>query len=233
MKEYLLGIDIGTSKLKAGVIDDSGAVVTSLEINNSSRFDEKGRASQDVLSIVADTVELIREVCLKAGISSRDVSALGLDGQMGGIIGVDRDRKYGEKLISISCGSPRNTPKIAWWKRNESGVYRKVRRFTSLSGFVAGTLSGIKGDDAAIDETMIAYFGNENAEKREWSGELTSLWELDPEKMPKIGKPWDILGGVSTAASKETGLIEGIPIVLGAGDQPAGFLGGGLDKRTG
>jgi len=253
MKNYLLGIDIGTSELKAGIIDESGTVLTSLKTHNFSSFKEGGKASQDAMSIVRNTTKLIRQVCLKAGVSPENVVALGLDGQMGGIIGVNQDfqpltgldmgldlkaeqinadfhRDHGNELMSISCGSPRNAPKIAWWKRNEPEIYRKVRRFTSLSGFVAGTLTGVKGDDAAIDETMIAYFGNENADKLKWSEELTSLWGLDPGKLPVIGKPWDILGSITTTTSEETGLREGTPVVLGAGDQPAGFLGAGLDK---
>jgi len=253
MKKYLLGIDIGTSELKAGIIDESGTVLASLQSHNSSIFKGNGKGQPDTLSIVNNTARLIKDVCSKAEIDPADVAALGMDGQMGGIIGVDQDfrpltgidmgldlkaeqinadfhRKYKEQLISISCGSPRNTPKIAWWKEYEAHTYDRVRRFITLSGFVAGKLTGISGDDAVIDDTMIAYFGNENALMRSWSKELTSLWDIDIDKMPKIGNPWDILGTITNRASYETGLKPGTPVVLGAGDQPAGFFGGGFNR---
>ncbi|MCK5735917.1 MAG: hypothetical protein KAH21_05535 [Spirochaetaceae bacterium] len=253
MNKYLLGIDIGTSELKAGVIDESGTVLASLQLHNSSSFNENRKTQQDALSIVQNTSKLIKNTCNKAGIEPCEITALGMDGQMGGIIGVNQKfepltgfdmgldlkselintefhQNYQKKLISTSCGSPRNTPKIAWWKQNEPYIYKKVRRFITLNGYVAGVLTGIKGDDAAIDETMISYFGNENAKEKRWSEELTSLWGIDIEKMPRIGKPWEILGNISNAASHETGLTAGTPVVLGAGDQPAGFLGGGFNK---
>ncbi|GEM_PF-2421238 len=251
MKNYLLGIDIGTSELKAGIIDDSGTVLASLQSHNSSRITGSKNPQQDVLSIVNETAKLIINTCDKAGIDPADVTALGMDGQMGGIIGVDENfdpltgldmgldlkaeqinaefhQEYKKQLISISCGSPRNTPKIAWWKKYETLTYNRVRRFTTLNGFIAGKLTGINGDDAAIDDTMIAYFGNENALERSWSKELTSMWDIDNDKMPKIGKPWDILGSITNTASYLTGLKSGTPVVLGAGDQPAGFFGGGF-----
>jgi len=253
MKTYLLGIDIGTSELKAGIVDESGSILASLQSHNSSSFSGDGQARQDALTIVKNTSILIKDVCTKAGIDPSEIKALGLDGQMGGIIGVnqafepitgldmgldlkaeqinaDFHREYLEPLISISCGSPRNTPKISWWKKYEPAIYKQVRRFVTLNGFVAGTLTGIKGDDAAIDDTMISYFGNENARDRNWSNELTLLWGLDIDKMPIIGKPWEILGTITDSASGETGLKAGTPVVLGAGDQPAGFFGLGLNQ---
>ncbi len=252
MKKYLIGIDIGTSGLKAGVIDETGMVLARTSIKNSSSFEGTGRARQDALSIVINTAKLIETVCNLAGILPTDVAALGLDGQMGGIIGINDDfdpitgldmgldltseqinadfhQKYHKELLSISCGSPRNTPKIVWWKKHEPEIYKKVRRFTTLSGYVAGVLAGLRGEDAAIDDTMIAYFGNEDAKQRNWSKELTELWDIDIKKMPRIGKPWDILGTISKSVSRQTGLTEGTPIVFGAGDQPAGFFGGGFE----
>ncbi|MCD6343084.1 MAG: hypothetical protein J7L76_04810, partial [Spirochaetaceae bacterium] len=79
MKNYLLGIDIGTSELKAGIIDDSGTVQASLQSHNSSRISGSRNVPQDVLSIVNETAKLIKNACDKAGIDPADVTAMGMD----------------------------------------------------------------------------------------------------------------------------------------------------------
>lgn len=253
MDRYLLGVDIGTSGLKAGVIDREGVVRAHHSAKTPASFGRAGQATQDADYLVQMTADIIPQVCAKAGIAPADIEALGIDGQMGGVIGVDQRFSpitgldmgldlaaeqinadfhdlYRSELLSISCGSPRNTPKIAWWKRNHPEVYRNVRRFTTIGPYVAGVLTGIPGDEAFIDSTLIAYFGNEDARRREWSPELTELWGLDIEKMPMIRPPWEVIGTIDHTAAGETGLREGVPVVAGAGDQPAGFLGGAFEN---
>jgi xylulokinase len=252
MRWYWIGIDIGTSRLKAGVIDETGRVRATRSIAIQSSFDGDGHAVQDLDQLIDSVHRIIRRVCDDAVIKPESVAALGFDGQMGGIIGVDHDfepvtgldlgldlsaerlneqvhREHADQLISISCGSPRNAPKIAWWKRTHPEVYARVRRFTSVAGYVAGVLTGLHGDDAYIDDTMIAYFGNENATARGWSEELTALWGIDEEKLPQIREPWELIGSLTARSARATGLREGTPIVAGAGDQPAAYFGGGFE----
>jgi xylulokinase len=252
MGRYLLGIDIGTSGLKAGVVDHEGVVRAHHSARTPASFGRAGQATQDADYLVQMTFDIIPQVCAKAGIAPVDIEALGIDGQMGGVIGVDQQfspitgldmgldlaaeqinanshNRFRSQLLSISCGSPRNTPKIAWWKQNHPEVYRSVRRFTTIGPYVAGILTGISGDDAFIDSTLIAYFGNEDARRREWSPELTELWGLDIEKMPWIRSPWEVIGTIDASIAHASGLREGVPVVAGAGDQPAGFLGGAFE----
>jgi xylulokinase len=253
MDRYLLGIDIGTSGLKAGVVDRDGVVCAHLSAKTPASFGRAGQAKQDADHLVKMTLDIVPQVCERAGITPAQIEAIGIDGQMGGVIGVDRrfspitgldmgldlaaeeinadaHDRFRSRLLAVSCGSPRNTPKIVWWKENHPEVYRRVRRFTTIGPYVAGVLTGISGDAAFIDPTLIAYFGNEDARRQEWSLELTELWGLDIEKMPVIRSPWEVVGGIDAEIARAGGLREGVPVVAGAGDQPAGFFGGAFEN---
>lgn len=253
MKPYFLGIDIGTSRVKAGLLDREGTLLGGHSISVPSEFDSDGRARQSADTLIDLVRRVIPRACEAAGVAPGEVAALGVDGQMGGVIGVDdrfqpvtgmdmgldlaaerlneeAHREFGDRLLAVSCGSPRNTPKILWWKRSHPEVYRRVRRFTTIGGYVIGTLSGFAGDEACIDETLIAYFGNEDARERRWSEELTRAWGIDDDKLPLIHRPTDLIGAITRDAAGATGLLDGTPIVAGAGDQPAGYLGGGFEE---
>lgn len=249
----LLGIDIGTSGLKVGIVDRGGRVVAHHAERTPATFGSGGHAGQDAEELVAMALEAIPTVCAKAAVKPSRIAAVAIDGQMGGIIGVDRDfrpvtgldmgldqaaerineefhRAHRPALLGTSCGSPRNTPKIAWWKRVHPDVYREVRRFTTIGPYTAGVFAGLRGEEAFIDETLIAYFGNEDAAAREWSADLTALWGIDRDRMPLIRRPWEVVGSVTARIAAASGLTVGTPVVAGAGDQPAGFLGGGYER---
>ncbi|MGD0726613.1 MAG: FGGY family carbohydrate kinase [Spirochaetia bacterium] len=251
MRDRFIGADLGTSGIKAGVTDVGGRVLASLYWETELTSSGPGRMAQSPEDFFAQTLRIIRAVMEKAGISGNEVQGIALDGQMGGVIGVDRSfvpltgldmgldirsekynalvhQQHGKLLRSLSCGSPRNTPKIMWWQGEQGPTYRKVVKFVTLGGFVAGRLAGLRGEDAFLDYTSLAFFGNEDARRRAWSDELSTAFGLDLEKFPRIVEPWEIVGTLTAAAARESGLLEGTPVAAGAGDQPAGLLGGGF-----
>ena len=137
-------------------------------------------------------------------------------------------RDHRQELTSITCGSPRNTPKMMMWCREFPDVYKRIHKVVTLSDYVAGKITGLKGDEAFIDYTLLSFFGNEDARRLEWSQELTGACGLDINKLPRIVDPWDIIGTLTKEASRESGLQASLPVMAGAGDQPAGLLGAGF-----
>jgi xylulokinase len=251
MKPCFVGADLGTSGIKAGVVDADGRVLGSLYWDTELSSSGPGRMEQSPEGFYAQSLRIIRAAVEKAGIEPALIRGIALDGQMGGVIGVDREfdsvtgldmgldirsekynalihRERASALRSISCGSPRNAPKIMWWKREQRATYRKVAKFVTLSGFVAGKLAGLKADEAFLDYTMLAFFGNEDAREHDWSDELSQAYDLDLQKLPRVVAPWDVVGRLTGRAAAECGLPAGTPIAAGAGDQPAGLLGGGF-----
>lgn len=251
MKVYFVGIDLGTSGIKAGIVDSDGKILAREYWDTELTSSGPGRMEQDPDAFYHTTLKIIKSALGKSGVDSSDVAGLAIDGQMGGIIGIDcnfqsltgldmgldiRSEKYnaciheekGERLASITCGSPRNTPKMMMWQREQPDIYKKICKFVTLSGYVTGKIAGLSGEEAFIDYTLLSFFGNEDAHRLCWSKELTRAFELDMEKLPRVVDPWEIIGTLTKEAAAESGLQTGMPVMAGAGDQPAGYLGAGF-----
>ena len=251
MGTYFLGIDLGTSGIKAGIVDETGAIISDLYWDTDLTASAPGRMEQDTEAFYFNTLKIIKAVVEQSGLGPGDIAAVAVDGQMGGVIGIDkgfssltgldmgldiRSEKYnarmhadeGKRLAALTCGSPRNTPKIMRWKEEQPDVYAKIVKFVTLSGYVVGKMAGLSGEEAFIDYTLLSFFGNEDAKILGWSKELTRAFDLDMEKLPRVVDPWQIVGVVTAETASASGLRQGTPIMAGAGDQPAGLLGGGF-----
>ena len=131
---YFIGIDLGTNGIKAGIVDEQGEVISSSYLETSLISSAPGRMEQDPQDFYYGTLKIIKDILQKSKISPKEVTAISLDGQMGGVIGIDRNfdfitgldmgmdirsekyndyihKKYKNKLSKITCGSPRNTPR--------------------------------------------------------------------------------------------------------------------------
>ena len=247
----IIGVDLGTSGIKAGIMNEAGNILAQAYWDTELTSSGPGRMDQDPDFFYHKTLQIIEETREKAGISAEDIAGLAIDGQMGGVVGVDRNfcsvtgldmgldirsekynakmhKEHGDAIAATTFGSPRNTPKMMMWAKEYPEVYAKIYKFVTLSGYVAGKIAGLAGDEAFIDYTLLSFFGNEDAKKLCWSKELTQALGLDMEKLPRIVNPWDIVGKLTKEAAKKSSLKAGMPVMAGAGDQPAGLLGAGF-----
>ena len=119
---------------------------------------------------------------------------------------------------------------MLWWKNERPSIFEKIYKFTVPSVYVAGRLAGLRGDQAFYDYTCIAYTGLSDVRKMKWSDELCEIIGIPIDKLPRIVKPWEIIGELTNEEADKCGLVKGIPIVAGAGDYPASCLGAGITK---
>ncbi|MCF7943272.1 MAG: hypothetical protein K9L21_02440 [Spirochaetia bacterium] len=254
MSTYVVGVDLGTSGIKAGVVDSTGELLSEVYWDTQLVAEGPGRMQQSPDDFLRKTLDIMKEAVAVSGIDPQLIAGMAIDGQMGGIIGIDesynavtgldmgldiRSERYNKllhqmlknELVSISCGSPRNTPKMMMWKREYPSVYKKIRKFVTLGAYVTGKIANLEADKAFIDYTSLAFFGNENAESLTWSEELTKACELDLPTMPNILSPWEQIGSMSKYAAEKANLRQGLPVFAGIGDQPAGFLGAGFTEK--
>lgn len=253
---YLLGIDIGTQGTKTSLVSVEGQVIADAFESSNLIRPGKGMVQQDPDEIFASVINTIREVMMKSGVKPSEVISIGIDGQMAGIMGIDKDwnaatyydswldtrcEKYiakmkaeaEEKVISIT-GCPvtyAHGPKILWWKHEHPGTYKKIDKFVLPSAYVAGRLAAIKAENAYIDYSHLHFSGFGDVERNRWSQELLEIFHVERNKMPQIVEPWKIIGGLSEEAAKACNLISGIPIVAGCGDSAATSLGAGINKK--
>lgn len=255
MNQYLLGIDIGTQGTKTSLISFDGRIVAdAFEASNLIR-PGKGMVQQDPDEIYASVLRTIAEVMEKSHAVPFDVAAIGIDGQMAGIMGIDKDWKpatYYDSWLDTRCekyiahmkkaaeddiiritGCPvtyAHGPKVLWWKNEHPEVYKTVDKFVMPSTYVSGKLVGLRAEDAYIDYTHLHFSGFGDAASCAWSGELLKLFGVDGSKMPDIVEPWKVIGGLSQEAARACRLISGIPVIAGCGDAAATSLGAGIVK---
>jgi xylulokinase len=248
-RDLLLGIDIGTTGAKALLVDDEGRVVTEAMTPYPMHVPRPGWTEQDPEDWWRAAVDSTRELLGKSGPGR--VAAVGLTGQMHGLVLVDRagkvlrpcimwndqrtvrqcadiERRVGrDRLIAIT-GKPALTGftagKVLWVRENEPGVYGRAAKVLLPKDFVRLRLTGALSTDVA-DASGTNLF---DVGRRAWSPEVLAALGLEPGLMPDAAESPEVTSRISAAGAAATGLAEGTPVVAGAGDQAAQSVGTGI-----
>ncbi len=250
---YLIGIDLGTTGTRAGVFDCSGRLAGDAFEDSVLSCPRPGWVEQDMEQMYGSCLRTMRAAVEKAGIRPTDVAAIAVDAQMAGIGGVGADglasirydswldtrcepyielmnREAGELVLRKSGSPPTydHGPKILWWMREEPERFAATAKFVVPSAYAAMRLAGLAGADAFIDYTQLHFSGFGDIERLEWAEETCSAFGLPMSKLPRIVAPWETVGKLTREAADQAGLVPGIPIAAGAGDQAATSLGAGI-----
>lgn len=252
-KRYLIGVDLGTSSTKAALYSVDGRLMAEESVEVPLYYPSPGIVEQDNDDFYRTAAQTVRTCLQQSGIDPREVAAIAFDSQMAGIGTVDEDfnpatrfdswldmrcQPYIEAidqqagdLVTALTGCPPTCdhgPKILWWKEEQPQAYRRIAKFVTPAGYVAGKMAGLKGEQAFIDYTFIHFSGYSDARQGAWSVELCEKFGVDPDKLPRIVEPWHVVGEVQEGAASDFGLATGTLIAAGCGDTAAGALGGGI-----
>lgn len=253
--DCLIGVDVGTQGTKAAVYTGEGRLLASAFVPSRLISPAAGVVEQDPDEMLGEFIAAVREAVEKACIAPGSVAAIGLDGQMAGILGIDADynavthydswldtrcapyieriKHTAEDRVIEITGCPVTTahgPKMLWWKHERPDAYRKIAKFVLPTAYIAGKITGLKAGDAYIDYTDIHFSGFADVEGMRWSDELIGLFGMDGGKLPDIVEPWKVVGTLTADAAGKMRLARGIPVVAGCGDQAATSLGAGVTK---
>ncbi len=251
-KEHLIGVDLGTSVVKTTLFDLDGRALADATRDTTLHQPGPGIAEQRGDDFYAAALDTMRQVVNKAGVAPDDVAAIAFDGQMGGAIGIDEhwqaitpwyvsslDVRYqpylqqmveraGNRLVELAGSMPIMGPRMLWWKHEHPDLYKRIRKVLILANYVAGRLAGLAVDDAFVDPSYIQWIGLSDTARHAWSPELLDTFDLPLDKLPRIVPATTIVGGLTAEAAEACGLVSGVPLVAGAGDQVASCLGAGL-----
>lgn len=252
---FTVAVDLGTQGTKAALVAADGELIGSAFVPSNLIRTAPGLVEQEPDEMFGSVVSAIRSVMDDTGISPARVAAVGIGGQMAGVLGIDADwqavtpydswldsrceaampiiRDWGEEAFIGMTGSPvtyAHGPKILWWRRERPEIYRAIAKFLVPSAYVAGRLAGLRAQDAFIDHTHLHFAGFADIQKQAWSEELLRAFGIDGAKMPAIVRPWDIVGGLTDRYAAAAGLLPGTPIAAGLGDTAAATLGAGIAR---
>jgi xylulokinase len=252
--KYLIGVDLGSSFTKAAIFDTQGNALGDAKRDTHPAQPRPGVAEYDGPRHFNATLGAIKELVDKSGVSPAEVAAICFDGMISGTIGIDAageattpytttlDMRFAPQLNYVmdnfhdpirektGAGQPTFAPKMLWVRDQFPDVYKQTAKFVTITGYIVGKMVGLSGTEAFIDYTYLWATGLSDTQNYAWSDELCRAMDLPIEKLPRIVKSSEIVGGVNQETAEATGLLTGTPIVAGAGDQSAGFVGAGIIK---
>lgn len=245
-----IGIDASTTATKALLMDDSGQVLGVAATEYGYDTPRPLWSEQDPGLWWHGTVSSIRRVLSESGVAADDVKAIGLTGQMHGLVLLDaagailrpailwNDQRTGaqcdeirrrvgrESLIRITGNDALTgftAPKILWVRQEEPEIYARIAHILLPKDFVRLKLTGEYAVDKAGGAGTILF----DLAKRDWSPEIVGALDIDPAWLPPTFEGTAVTGTLSAAAAAATGLRQGIPVVGGGGDQAANAVGTG------
>lgn len=255
VENYLLGMDCGTTNIKAVIMAEDGTVAA--EAARPSRFLNPGpdMQEQDAKEWWANTVEIFRQITEQAGedvvkrirgisISSHTVTLLPVDvqgrplrnaityqdGRSANELHYIVDKIGFERFVQIVGGQPSVAfmpNKILWFKKNEPELFCKTKAFLQASSFINYKLTGNMTTD--IDQASRTQCLDIST--MEWSKEIGDVIGVNlDDYLPKPRLVDEIIGFVTDEAAKETGLIAGIPVVAGCSDAMAAMYATGMSR---
>lgn len=234
----ILTLDIGTTRMKAGIFSSSGELV-----ENSSCMSSTGEATTS--SVEADPACIIKNLrnltnslstlsnCTAVTITANgptlipvqslpyfDREELRVDTQSARLWLDRRAVKESEQVSSITGNYVDPSffvPKALYFKRTQPKEYEKSNHLLFLNDFIDYVLTGVAK----------TVFPSQGLERWYWDYDMLMQLELDPDKFPSFMSPGDLVGHITAGAAAYFSLPEGIPVFAGAPDFYVSILGTG------
>ena len=247
--KYILAVDIGTSSCKSTVFSKDGRVIVSASSGYMLYHPAPGFAEQKPEEWWSGFCKVMGEIftVVKPG----DIAAVGVAGQGWSAIAVDKSgevlfnnpiwmdnraqhdcaeitRRVPPENIFSLCGNQvapmYTTPKILWFQREYHSVFKRVYKFLQSNSYFVYKLTGQFTQDTSQGYGLHFF----NMKSCEWDSDMATVMGIDPDLMPDLYNPSQVVGTVTKAAARLTGLLEGTPVVAGGLDAACSTLGAGV-----
>lgn len=249
MSAHLLGIDLGTSAVKAVLSTVDGAVVAAAFAEYPLDQPQPDRAEQSPDLWFRAAAGAVREVLARA--PHVQIAAIGLSGQMHGTVLLDDagqpltpaiiwpDRRSAEQVKEITArvgaarlyaitGSPVATgfqaATVCWVQQHAPELWPQVKMILLPKDYLRFRLTGLFATDPS--DAAGALLLDET--RRDWSDELLALLAVRRDQLPRVQPSATISGYLHEDAARALGLPAGIPVATGAADTACSMLGAGV-----
>lgn len=251
MANYLLGLDLGTSGTKTVLFDLRGHVVCSASQEYPLYQPSNGWAEQDPQDWYNAAIYTIGKVIRESGVCPADIAALGMSGQMHGLVMLDEqgtvlrsaiiwaDQRTGAECEEITrlVGAKRmiditanpaltgfTASKIMWVKNHQPDVYAKCRRILLPKDYLRYKLTG----DFATEVSDASGMQLLDVPNRRWSKEVCDALGIDMTMLARVYESPDVTGHINAETEARTGLSQKTLVIGGAGDNAAAAVGTGV-----
>ena len=247
MTARVLGLDIGTTAVKAVALDEGGGVVAATSVAHDGAAPHPGWAEGDPEAWWANAVEAVRR--LGAAAPLEGIGMLGVSGMVPALVCLDADGRVLRPSIQqndaravteiedlraalpadfhAATGQPISQqlvlPRLAWLRRHEPDVYRRIRRVLGSYDLVTHRLTG----EWSLERNWALESGFWDARRNGPYAPAFAVTGTPAEWLPPVREPTTVVGGLTAAAAAATGLARGTPVIAGSADHVAAALTAG------
>lgn len=253
-KDLYLAIDIGTGSARAALVDLAGRIQAIAAQEYDQIVPQYGWSEQRADDWWSGVVAAIRALLAKEVGAGARIAAICACGQMHGTVLLDTNGRLTRATVPLwndkrtaglvktfeAAHRPADylkksanpaTPawpgfKLQWLRDQDPAAYNAAASVVMPKDYVNFRLTS----EIAMDRTEAACSFLMDPTTGAWSPHMCDLLGLDIAKLAPIRNPTDIVGHVTAAAAAETGLLAGIPVLVGAGDFPVALLGSGVSR---
>lgn len=249
--DLVIGLDVGTTSVKAGLFDGTGACLA--VAGEEYRLDHPAadRAELDAETYWRATRAAIRGAVAAGHAGPGDVAAIAVSSQGETVVPVDRAGRplgpamvwldnralaesreiaatFGDERIYDVTGVPSVAPtwsacKILWWRRNDPALFAAAARFLLVEDLVLHRLTGRFVTEGGVHCTSLLY----DIRRHAWWDEMLEAVGIDSARLPELARPGETVEALAAAAADDLGLTPRVQVVAGGMDQGAGAIGVG------
>ena len=254
-KRYYIGYDCGTMGTKVAIYTIDGQLVADAYREHEILYPKPGWAEMEAEQFYRVVAEGIKECVTKGKVDPDEVGGISCSGIICGIVPIDADWKplgpyipyldgraqkeaqelqgvdplWAEESGNAEAAAYMPPVVLKWMLANNPEVRKNAKKVVGCAHYVMGKLGDLKAKDAFVDWAhQSGWIIGFDARKRDWSEKQIDLLGLPHEMLPRVVKPWDVVGELCAEEAEKLGLKPGIPLVAGAGDIMQSCLGSGL-----
>jgi len=242
---------LGTSGNKATLYDLDGTLAGSIINEYPTYYPHSGWVEQDADDWWRAVCDSTRHLLEKTGTPASAVACVCFSAQMMGCLIIDRENRPLRRMITWAdtrssaqekymlkeagmddvyritghrLSASYSAPKLLWIRDNEPGLFKKTGKMLQAKEYIILKLTG----EIVTDYSDAGGTDLLDINKRDWSDELLSVFDIPREILPDVYPSTHIAGKVTPEAAQACGLLEGTPVVTGGGDGSSATVGAGV-----
>jgi len=250
--KYVIGLDLGTSSVKALLLDETGVIVDQKNASYQPDFGDKGHVEQ-VCSVWWDNAKkVIKDIIAANPLSKGNIAAVSFSGQMHSSVFLDENGEVirpailwndtrttkQTKEIYEKTGGEKHTlsyvynralegftlPKILWLRENEPENYAKVRKVIMPKDYINYKLTGVIKTDVSDAAGTLLF----DVKGKKWSEEMASAVGISTDILPEAIESTGLVGYPLKEIAEELGLSADTKIIAGGADNSCAAIGNGV-----